>query len=195
LAARHAPADAPAAGRAVLAHQAPGGSRTFCLDLQHTVTGSQIPGEDGGCCKNVSCCRGCSQPAPQAEHAPLYPAAHGSGIGQARRILAVRCGLLCTVADSDPFTGLLPTPQTVMPERSQPIRQNREGLFASFANPPPNPHPLVCIIVCLPKPFPVADDGGGFTNRTPSRQMLQGNYPGSVFSLVSGSAITRIRLA
>jgi hypothetical protein len=51
------------------------------------------------------------------------------------------------------------------------------------------------VVVRLPLPPAMADDRGGFTNRTPAWQAIQRNYPGSMLSFVSGSAIRKIRLA
>jgi hypothetical protein len=47
----------------------------------------------------------------------------------------------------------------------------------------------------LPEPLSMTDDRGGFTNWTPARQAIQRNYPGSMLSFASGSAIRKIRLA
>jgi hypothetical protein len=41
----------------------------------------------------------------------------------------------------------------------------------------------------------MTDDRGSLTNWTPAWQAMQRNYPGSMLSSASGSAITRIRLA
>jgi hypothetical protein len=48
------------------------------------------------------------------------------------------------------------------------------------------------VIVGLTKPLSVADDRVVSASRTPPRQAIQRNYPGSMLSFVSGSAIKRI---
>ena len=74
----------------------------------------QIPGKDGGCPQKVRVYGSGLHPAPHAEQSPLSPSAHGGGIGQARRIFAVRCGLLGGIAGGDPLAGLLPAAQGVV---------------------------------------------------------------------------------
>jgi hypothetical protein len=51
------------------------------------------------------------------------------------------------------------------------------------------------VVVRLPEPLAMTDDRGGVTNWTPPRQAIQWNYPGSMLSFASGSAIRKIRLA
>ena len=154
---------------------------------------AQIPGKDGGCCEKIFSCRLC--PAPQAEHAPLYPAAQRRGIGQTCRIFAVGRCLFHRVAGGNPFTSLLSTTQAVVSKRNQPVGQDCEGLVALPAKPAANPQAYMPVIVCLPEPLAMTDDRGSLTNWTPARQAIQRNYPGSMLSSASGSAITRIRLA
>src|SRR5215831_5979823 len=117
-------------------------------------------------------------PAPQAEQAPLHPAAQSGGIGQARRILAVRDGLLSRIAGTDPVTGLLSTAQAVVPRRHQPVGQNREGLPARSTNPTTHPDVFTPVVVRLSKSPSVADDRGSSAKRTSPRQAIQRNYPG-----------------
>jgi hypothetical protein len=107
--------------------------------------------------------------------------------------LAIRCSLLYRVTGGDPFAGLLSATQAIVPKRNQPVRQNREGLLASSAAPTPNPQACVQIVMRLPEPLAMPDDRGGPTNRTPSRQPVKWNYPGSLLSSASVNAITRIR--
>ena len=154
---------------------------------------AQIPGNNGGCCEKIFSSRLC--PAPKAERSLLYPAAQRRWIGQTCRIFAVGRCLFHGVADSDAFPSLLFTTQAVVPKRNQPVGQDCEGLFALPTKPAPNPQAYMPVIVCLPEPLAMTDDRGSLTNWTPARQAIQRNYPGSMLSSVSGSAITRIRLA
>jgi hypothetical protein len=50
----------------------------------------------------------------------------------------------------------------------------------------------VQIVMRLPLTPTVADDRGVLTCRTPARQKLERDHPGSLLSFVSGSAIKRI---
>jgi hypothetical protein len=50
----------------------------------------------------------------------------------------------------------------------------------------------VSVIVGLPEPPAVANDGVVLAERAQPRQKMQRHYPGSLLSLVSGSAIKRI---
>jgi len=121
----------------------------------------------------------------------LHPAAQSGGIGQARGILAVRHGLLSRIAGTDPVTGLLSTAQAVVPRRHQPVGQNREGPSARPTNPTPDPEVFTPVVVGLTKSPSVADDRGISAKRTSPRQAIQRNYPGSLLSFGSGSAINR----
>jgi len=51
---------------------------------------------------------------------------------------------------------------------------------------------FVSVIVCLPKPAPMANDRVVSASRTSPWEQLQGNYPGSMLSFGSGNAIKRI---
>ena len=79
-----------------------------------------------------------------------------------------------------------------MSGRYQPVRQDGEGLPARSTNPATHPDAFVLIVVGLAKPSPVADDRVAAAQRADLRQQMQRNYPGSMLSLVSGSAIKRI---
>ena len=105
-----------------------------------------------------------------------------------------RC-LFYRITGGDLFTGLLATTQTVVPKRNQPVWQYRECLLALRTTSTPNPHAYVHVIVRLPESLAMADDRGSLTNWTPPWQAIQRNYPGSMLSFASGSAITKIRLA
>jgi hypothetical protein len=100
--------------------------------------------------------------------------------------------LLGRVAGTDPLAGLLSTVQAVVPGRSQPVGQDREGLPARPTNPAPHPDAFLPVIVGLTKALSVADDRVVSASRTSPRQAIQRNYPGSMLSFVSGSAIKRI---
>jgi hypothetical protein len=105
----------------------------------------------------------------------------------------VRRCLLSRVTGSDPFAGLLAATQAIVSKRNQPVGQDREGLIALTTKPAPNPQACVPVVVSLPESSTMTDDRGSLTNWTPPRQVIQGNYPGSMLSSASGSAITRIR--
>jgi len=104
----------------------------------------------------------------------------------------VRCGLFGRIADADPLTGLVSATQAIVPGRRQPIWQDREGLLARPTDSAPHPNACAPIIVALTKAPSVADDGVVLANRTAPRQKFQGDYPGSMLSFASGSAIKRI---
>ena len=130
-------------------------------------------------------------PAPQAEESPLNPSAQSGGIWQARRIFAIRHGLLSRVAGTHSITGLLSTAQAVVSRRHQPVGQNGEGLPARPTNPTPHPDVFTPIVVGLAKSPTVANDRGVSAKRTLPWQAIQRNYPGSLLSFGSGSAINR----
>jgi hypothetical protein len=79
-----------------------------------------------------------------------------------------------------------------MPGRCQPVRQDSEGLPARSTNPTTHPDAFVLLVVRLPEPQSVADDRVVSAQRAQPRQEIQRNYPGSMLSLASGSAIKRI---
>jgi hypothetical protein len=152
---------------------------------------AQIPGKQGGCPQKMRTQAPGPHPAPQAEESPLNPSAQSGGIGQARRIFAVRHGLLSRVAGTDSVTGLLSTAQGIVSRGYQPVGQNGEGLPARPTNPTPHPDMFAPVVVCLTKSPTVANDRGVSAKRTSPRQAIQRNYPGSLLSLGSGSAINR----
>jgi hypothetical protein len=104
----------------------------------------------------------------------------------------VRRGLFSSVAGHDSLAGPLPARHAEMCRRRQPVRQDGEGLPARPANPPPNPDALVSVVVSLAEPPAVASDGVVLAERAQPWQEMQRHYPGSMLSLVSGSAIKRI---
>ena len=104
----------------------------------------------------------------------------------------MRCCLLGRIASGDPLTRLLAATKAEMPRRSQPVRQDSERLPARSADPAADPDALVLVIVRLPESPSVADDRFVVAQRAQPRQQMQRNYPGSMLSLVSGSAIKRI---
>ena len=101
-------------------------------------------------------------------------------------------GLLSGVAGDDPFAGLLPTRHAEMSRRCQPVRQDREGRPARPANPAAHPDAIVLVVMGLAEPPAVANDRFVPAERAQPRQEMQRHYPGSMLSLVSGSAIKRI---
>jgi hypothetical protein len=100
--------------------------------------------------------------------------------------------LFSSVAGHDSLAGLLPARHAEMSRRRQPVRQNGEGLPARTANPTPHPDAFVLAIVSLAESPAVANDRVVLTERAQPRQEMQRHYPGSLLSLVSGSAIKRI---
>jgi hypothetical protein len=106
--------------------------------------------------------------------------------------LAVGHCLLGRVTGTDPLTGLLAATQAVVPGRRQPIRQDRESLPARLTDSAPHPHADAPVIVALTKSPSVADDRVAMANGTSPRQKFQRDYPGSMLSFASGSAIKRI---
>ena len=122
----------------------------------------------------------------------MYPSAQGGGIGRARRIFAVRSRLLNGIACGDALTGLLPTPQTERRRRHQAIGQDGEGLVARVTDSASHPDAFVAIVVGLTGAQSMADDRVVPANRTPPRQEVQRDHPGSMLSFASGSEIKRI---
>ena len=101
----------------------------------------------------------------------------------------MRSGLLDRITSGDPLTGLLPTPQAVVPGRCQPIGQDGEGLPTRLTDSPSHPDAFALVIVALTESLSVADDRVVSASRTSPRQAVQRNYPGSILSFVSGIAI------
>lgn len=79
-----------------------------------------------------------------------------------------------------------------MSRRHQPVRQDGESLAAWPANPAPHPDAIVSVVVDMAEPPAVASDRVVPAERAQPRQEMQRHYPGSMLSLVSGSAIKRI---
>ena len=102
-----------------------------------------------------------------------------------------RC-LLSRVAAGDPLAGLLPARHGEMPRGRQPVGQDGERLPAWTADPAPHPDAFVLVIVGLAEAPAVANDRVVLAQRAQPRQEMQRHYPGSMLSLVSGSAIKRI---
>ena len=100
--------------------------------------------------------------------------------------------LLSSVAGDDSLAGLLPATHAEMSRRHQPVRQNGEGLPARPTDPASDPDPIVLVVVGLAEPPAVANDRVVLAERAQPRQQMQRHYPGSLLSLVSGSAIKRI---
>jgi len=100
--------------------------------------------------------------------------------------------LLSGIASGDPLTRFLSAPEAEMARRYQPVRQYSERLPARSTNPATHPHALVLVIVRLPESPSVTNDRVVAAQRAQPRQQMQRNYPGSMLSLVSGSAIKRI---
>jgi hypothetical protein len=76
-----------------------------------------------------------------------------------------------------------------MPGRREPIGQNGEGLPTWLTDSAPHPDAFALVIVALTESPAMADDGGISASWTSPRQAVQRNYPGSMLSFVSGSAI------
>jgi len=104
----------------------------------------------------------------------------------------VRYCLLGRIASGDPFKGLLSATKAEMPRGRQPVRQDRKRLPAWSTNPATHPDALVLVVVRLAESPSMADDRGAAAEWAEPRQQTQRNYPGSMLSLVSGSAIKRI---
>src|SRR5208282_766815 len=111
---------------------------------------------------------------------------------QACWILAVRCCLFGRIAGSDMFTGLVSAAQAIVPRRRQPIGQDCERLPAQPTDSAPHPHAGTPVIVTLTQAPAVANDRVVPASWTPPRQQFQRDYPGSMLSFTSGSAIKRI---
>ena len=58
-----------------------------------------------------------------------------------------------------------------------------------MTNSAPHPNAIVVFVVGLAKPQSMPDDRVVVANRTPPRQEVQRDYPGSMLSFASGSAI------
>jgi hypothetical protein len=100
--------------------------------------------------------------------------------------------MLSSVPGDDSLAGLLPARHAKTSRRRQPVRQDGEGLPAPRANAAPHPDAIVLVVVRLAEPPAVANDCVFLAERAQPRQVMQWHYPGSMLSLVSGSAIKRI---
>ncbi len=100
--------------------------------------------------------------------------------------------MLSSIAGGDSLAGLLSATQAAMSCRRQPVGQAGEGFPARPANPAPHPDVLVSVVMGLAESPPVADDRLALAKGAQPRQEIQRNYPGSMLSSVSGSAIKRI---
>jgi hypothetical protein len=104
----------------------------------------------------------------------------------------MRRGLFNGITCGDAFARLLSATQAEMPRRRQPIGQDREGLPAWMTDSAPHPNAFASVIVGLAEAPAVADDRVTLASRTPSWQEVQRDYPGSILSFASSSAIKRI---
>ena len=100
--------------------------------------------------------------------------------------------MLGGIAGGDQFARLLPAVKAVVSGWSKPIGQNRESLPARLTASAPYPDAFVLVIVALASASSMANDRVVVTSWTAPRQALQRNHPGSMLSLISGSAIKRI---
>jgi hypothetical protein len=79
-----------------------------------------------------------------------------------------------------------------MPRGRQPVRQDGKGLPAPRADPAPHPDAIMLVVVGLAEPPAMANDRSVLTERAQPRHPIQRHYPGSMLSLLPGSAIKRI---
>jgi hypothetical protein len=119
----------------------------------------------------------------------MCPSAQSGWIGRARWIFAVRRCLLNRIAGGDALTSLLSATQAERRCRCEPIGQDREGLPAGMTDSASHPNVIVMFVVGLAGTPSVADDRVIAANRTSPRQEIQRDYPGSMLSFASGSAI------
>ncbi len=122
----------------------------------------------------------------------MCPSAQRGWVGRARRIFAVRRCLLHGSTSGDALTGLLPALQAKRRRRSEPIGQYGEGLVAGMTDSTSHPNVFVMFVVGLAETSSVADDRIIAADRTAPRKEIQRDYPGSMLSFASGSAIKRI---
>ena len=101
----------------------------------------------------------------------------------------MRRRLLHGITCGDALTSLLPAMQTEGGRRREPIGQDREGLPARMTDSTSHPNVFVMFVVGLAVTPSVADDRMVVANRTSPRQEIQRDYPGSMLSFASGSAI------
>jgi hypothetical protein len=97
--------------------------------------------------------------------------------------------LLKRIACGDALTSLLSTMQTERRRRGEPIWQDREGLIARMTDSASHPNVIVMFVVGLAGTSSVTNDRVLAADRTSPRQEIQRNYPGSMLSFASDSAI------
>jgi hypothetical protein len=93
--------------------------------------------------------------------------------------------LLAGVTGGEALAGQFPTTHGEGRRRHQPMWQDRKRLSTGLTDSPSYPDRSVPVIVALPEPASMADDGMPEAKRTPPREKTQGNYPrlGIVFRL------------
>ena len=98
------------------------------------------------------------------------------------------------ITGSEVLTGLLSATQAERRRRNQPIGQDRETLSTGGTDSTSHPDAFVPVVVSLAGTPSMADDRVVLADWTPTRQEVQGDHPGSMLSVASGSAIKRITL-
>jgi hypothetical protein len=104
----------------------------------------------------------------------------------------MRRRLLHGMACGDALASLLAAKQAERRRGHKPIGQDRESPPARLTYSAAHPNTFVPVVMSMPEAPSMADDGAVPTDRTLSREKIQGDYPGSALSFVSGSAIKRI---
>ena len=166
--------------------------------MQITCDRRPIPGKDGGWTPKTSAGgpplpKG-RQTTTQAEHSSTSPAPLRSWIWRSIGIFGLRRALFPTAAAyALGFPRLPPATDAVVTAGRRPDGQDRESLPAWRTSAAANPSPVAILIVCLFSSDSMTDDGLVVAKRTPPRQKTQRDYPGSVLSSVSGSAIKKIK--
>jgi hypothetical protein len=97
--------------------------------------------------------------------------------------------LLNGIACGDALTGLLPATHAERRRRREPIGQDGESLVARMTESAAHPNVFVVFVVGLAEPPSMSNDRVVVANRTSPRQEIQRDYPGSMLSFASGSAI------
>jgi hypothetical protein len=122
----------------------------------------------------------------------LRPSAQGRRIWQTSRVFAVRYGLFNRFPRGQPLTGILSTVQGVVCRRCEPLGQDGEGFLTWLTHSAPHPDRFSSIVVALAEPPSVTGDRILPADGALPRQEGQRDYPGSMLSFGSGSAIKRI---
>jgi len=104
----------------------------------------------------------------------------------------MRGGLIGRIAGGETLAGQLPATQSERRLGNQPFRKQGKGLSTRPADASAHPDSLMLVVVSETRPPPMTHDGVIPAQRTAPRQEAQGHHPGSLLSLVSGSAIKRI---